>query len=96
MGAAIERLRGRRARCEVAALRFVPVKTTNDLLVLRSDAYVIGDGPRRRSSRPSATASPPFVDLDADYYKLVGDFDARFPAARRRWWAARRCTSWAT
>ena len=23
---------------------------------------------------------PPFVDLDPDYYKLVGDFDQRFPA----------------
>ena len=23
---------------------------------------------------------PPVIDLDADYYKLVGDFEPRFPA----------------
>ena len=26
-----------------------------------------------------ATADVPFVELDGDFYKLVGDFDKRFP-----------------
>ena len=29
---------------------------------------------------PERDGVPPFVDLDGDHYKLVGDFDARFPA----------------
>jgi UTP--glucose-1-phosphate uridylyltransferase len=57
--------------------RFVPVKTTNDLLSLRSDAYVIGDG-RAVHLAPERDGVPPFVDLDTDHYKLVGDFDTRF------------------
>ena len=28
---------------------------------------------------PERDGVPPFVDLDPDHYKLVGDFDARFP-----------------
>ena len=27
-----------------------------------------------------AREDPPVIDLDADYYKLVGDFEPRFPA----------------
>ena len=64
----------------VPRTRFAPVKTTNDLLALRSDAYVLDEALARARSRPSATASPPLVDLDPRYYKLVDDFDARFPA----------------
>ena len=42
MGAAIEVFEGART-IEVGRDRFVPVKTTNDLLVLRSDVYDIGE-----------------------------------------------------
>jgi UTP--glucose-1-phosphate uridylyltransferase len=28
---------------------------------------------------PERDGVPPFVDLDPDHYKLVGQFDARFP-----------------
>ena len=52
------------------------MKTTNDLLVLRSDVYDLGE-PTSCSTRSPTTV--PFVDLDARYYKLVGDFDERFP-----------------
>ena len=45
MGAAIGVFEGARAM-RVPRSRFVPVKKTNDLLVLRSDAYVLGDGAR--------------------------------------------------
>jgi UTP--glucose-1-phosphate uridylyltransferase len=77
MGAAVGVFEGARA-LHVPRRRFAPVKTTNDLLALRSDAYVLGDdyrvelAPRRRE--------PPVIDLDPDFYKLVGDFEGRFPA----------------
>ncbi len=78
MGAAIGVFEGA-AALRVPRSRFVPVKTTNDLLSLRSDAYVIGDG-RAVHLAPERDGVPPFVDLDTDHYKLVGDFDARFAA----------------
>ncbi|MGZ4504778.1 MAG: UTP--glucose-1-phosphate uridylyltransferase [Nocardioidaceae bacterium] len=74
MGAAIEVFEGAQT-IEVTRRRFVPVKTTNDLLVLRSDCYELGGG---YVLEPVADRIP-FVDLDPGHYKLVGDFDARFP-----------------
>ena len=47
MGAAIEVFEGART-IEVGRDRFVPVKTTNDLLVLRSDVYDLGQRLRAR------------------------------------------------
>jgi UTP--glucose-1-phosphate uridylyltransferase len=76
MGAAIGVFEGA-AALRVPRSRFVPVKTTNDLLSLRSDAYVIGDG-RAVHLAPERGGVPPLIDLDTDHYKLVGDFDARF------------------
>jgi UTP--glucose-1-phosphate uridylyltransferase len=72
MGAAVEVFEGSRL-IEVGRDRFVPVKTTNDLLVLRSDVYDIGDDFVLDQASPMV----PFVDLDG-VYKLVGDFDKRF------------------
>ncbi|MEA2148337.1 MAG: UTP--glucose-phosphate uridylyltransferase, partial [Solirubrobacteraceae bacterium] len=79
MGAAIDVFDGARA-IRVPRTRFAPVKTTNDLLALRSDAYVLhGDG--RISVAPERDgAGAPLVDLDTAYFKLLRDFDARFPA----------------
>jgi UTP--glucose-1-phosphate uridylyltransferase len=74
MGAAIEIFEGSRT-IEVGRDRFVPVKTTNDLLVLRSDIYDLG----RDFVLDQASEDVPFIDLDGDFYKLVGDFDKRFP-----------------
>ncbi len=74
MGAAIEIFDGART-IEVGRDRFVPVKTTNDLLVLRSDVYDIGQDFVLDQSAPAI----PFVDLDGDFYKHVGEFDKRFP-----------------
>ncbi|GAB2761298.1 UTP--glucose-1-phosphate uridylyltransferase [Nocardioides pakistanensis] len=74
MGAAIEVFEGART-IEVGRDRFVPVKTTNDLLVLRSDCYELSDG-YVLEQQPERI---PFVDLDSAHYKLVADFDARFP-----------------
>ena len=74
MGAAIEVFEGART-IEVGRDRFVPVKTTDDLLVLRSDVYDIG----KDFVLDQAGDEVPYVSLDGDFYKLVGDFDKRFP-----------------
>jgi UTP--glucose-1-phosphate uridylyltransferase len=58
--------------------RFVPVKKTSDLLVLRSDAYVLADGGRIELA--GARDAPPLVELDDEHYKLLPRFDAHFPA----------------
>jgi UTP--glucose-1-phosphate uridylyltransferase len=73
MGAAIEVFEGART-IEVGRDRFVPVKTTNDLLVLRSDVYDVGG-----DFVLNPAGAVPFVELDASYYKLVPDFERRFP-----------------
>lgn len=62
----------------VPRARFAPVKTTADLLALRSDAYEVTEDLRlvlddRRKGQP------PLVELDSRY-KLVADFEACFPA----------------
>ena len=74
MGAAIEVFEGARL-IEVGRDRFVPVKTTNDLLVLRSDVYEIGSD----FVLDMVAADLPYVELDPAHYKLVGEFDKRFP-----------------
>ena len=51
MGAAVGVFEGARP-LRVPRTRFSPVKSTEDLLALRSDAYVLGDGARRRA-RPA-------------------------------------------
>jgi UTP--glucose-1-phosphate uridylyltransferase len=74
MGAAIE-VFDDSALIEVGRDRFVPVKTTNDLMVLRSDVYEIGSD----FVLDQGDNDVPFVDLDPAVYRLVGDFDKRFP-----------------
>lgn len=75
MGAAIEVFEGATA-IGVGRERFLPVKTTNDLLLLQSDVYEVGaDGLLSRVADPA-----PLVDLDSKYYKTIGKFAERFPA----------------
>jgi UTP--glucose-1-phosphate uridylyltransferase len=74
MGAAIGVFEGARA-VRVPRTRFAPVKTTNDLLLLRSDAYVLHD-----DYRVLPADGLPVVNLDSAHYKLLRDFDAHFPA----------------
>jgi UTP--glucose-1-phosphate uridylyltransferase len=77
MGAAIGTFPGARLLC-VPRARFVPVKTTDDLLVMRSDVYTLTDEvvvepiPERRGRLP-------YVELEPRIYKLLDDFEARFP-----------------
>ena len=75
MGAAIGVFEGATA-IEVDRTRFLPVKTTGDLLVLRSDAFELTDTGEVRLV-PSRTDAPQ-VDLDR-HYALIADFDRRFP-----------------
>ena len=59
---------------EVPRGRFVPVKTTENLLVLRSDIYEINENGRVRAAK-----KPPPVALDAARYGFVSDLESRFP-----------------
>jgi UTP--glucose-1-phosphate uridylyltransferase len=76
MGAAIDVFDGA-AALRVPRTRMAPVKTTNDLLVVRSDAYVLRDDARVELA-PEREGRVPFVDLDDGFFKLLRDFDARF------------------
>ena len=76
MGAAVEVFADAQL-VEVTRDRFLPVKTTNDLLVLRSDCYRLEES--HHLVLEEGVDAAPFVDLDGRYYKLVGEFDRRFP-----------------
>jgi UTP--glucose-1-phosphate uridylyltransferase len=87
MGAAIECFDGARA-IEVQRNRFSPVKTTADLLAVRSDAYEL-DAEFRLVLRPERNAVPPMVKL-GDHYKLVDQFE---PLVARGVPSLARCNS---
>jgi UTP--glucose-1-phosphate uridylyltransferase len=73
MGAAVGVFEGA-AAIRVPRARFAPVKKTDDLLVVRSDAYELAEDFTVRLARERA----PVVSLDSDYYKLLRDFEQRF------------------
>ncbi len=75
MGTAIEVFEGSRA-LHVPRSRFRPVKTTNELLLLRSDRFALDEASRvvTRTDTPD-----PGIDLDRHYADIVA-FDERFPA----------------
>lgn len=70
MGAAIEVFEGATA-IAVGRDRFLPVKTTNELMLLRSDVFDLGEDGRL----VSRVERIPEVDLDPGHYRLVDDFD---------------------
>ncbi|MBA3529537.1 MAG: UTP--glucose-1-phosphate uridylyltransferase [Propionibacteriaceae bacterium] len=74
MGAAIEVFEGATA-IGVGRDRFLPVKTTGDLLLLRSDVYAVGDD----GKLTKAIEQAPLIDLDSAYYKTISAFQDRFP-----------------
>jgi UTP--glucose-1-phosphate uridylyltransferase len=78
MGAAIGSFRGARVLC-VPRTRFAPVKTTDDLLVLRSDAYRVTDGSVVEPAPERVGSGMPYVELDPSFYKLMDAFEQRFP-----------------
>jgi len=71
MGAAIGTVEGAGA-IEVGRDRFFPVKTTNDLLGVRSDLYEVDQCGVLQATVEKA----PVIDLDPKHYKMMADFDA--------------------
>ena len=72
MGAAIEAFEGASA-IEVPRSRFLPVKTTNDLMVLRSDAYEVDVAGQLNATVGQVCV----VELDPKYYKTIHQFEQR-------------------
>lgn len=77
MGAAIQSFAGAQL-LRVPRSRFVPVKTTNDLLLLRSDVYRLTD---HMVVEPVSERDGrlPFVELDPRFYRVLEQFELRFP-----------------
>ncbi|MGQ9839373.1 MAG: UTP--glucose-1-phosphate uridylyltransferase [Anaerolineae bacterium] len=78
MGAAISLFEGAGA-LRVPRTRFAPVKTCDDLLAVRSDAYVLTEDWRIVPNPMRRLPGPPVLSLDPQYYKLIDDLEARFP-----------------
>ena len=76
MGAAIECF-DQTGAIVVPRTRFAPVKTTSDLLALRSDAYHVTDDFRLELVE-SRHGQPPLVELDPQHYKVLAGFEACF------------------
>ncbi|GAB2548297.1 UTP--glucose-1-phosphate uridylyltransferase [Brachybacterium huguangmaarense] len=75
MGAAIEVFDGATS-IVVPRDRFLPVKATSDLMLIRSDAYELD----RKWALVRQVETVPAVSLDPEHYKLIQDFEERFPA----------------
>ncbi|MCI1635727.1 UTP--glucose-1-phosphate uridylyltransferase [Bifidobacterium sp.] len=60
---------------EVDRMRFLPVKTTDDLLIMRSDRFHLTDS----FEMEDGNYIFPNVELDERYYKNINDFNERFP-----------------
>ncbi len=73
MGAAIEVFE-RADALEVPRSRFAPVKKTDDLMALRSDAYVLTDDFQVQLA-PQRGGVPPEIRLDPAAYHMIRDFD---------------------
>ncbi len=78
MGSAIELFAGAQA-VRVPRTRFAPVKTTDDLLAVRSDAYVLTEAYHVQPN-PARNGRPLHVTLDGRFYKFIADLDRHFPA----------------
>jgi UTP--glucose-1-phosphate uridylyltransferase len=86
MGSAIGVIDGARA-LRVPRTRFAPVKSTDDLLLVRSDAYELAAAGRLL---PVEGEGAPVIALDPRYYGSLREFERRFPAGPP---SLRRCTS---
>ena len=61
----------------VPRFRFAPVKTTNDLLAIRSDLYTLGEE-HQVALHPLRFTPPPDILLDPRFFKNIADFERRF------------------
>lgn len=78
MGSAINSFAGA-AALRVPKTRFAPVKTTDELLGLWSDAFVLTEDFHIQLAASRAAMGPPVVKLDPTHYKKIDDFKKRFP-----------------
>ncbi|MCO6452977.1 MAG: UTP--glucose-1-phosphate uridylyltransferase [Caldilineales bacterium] len=85
MGAAIS-IFDNAGAIRVPRSRFAPVKTTSDLLAIRSDAYVLTDD-YRVILHPDSVGTPDII-LDPAHYLLIDDMEQRFAAGAP---SLRRC-----
>jgi UDP-N-acetylglucosamine pyrophosphorylase len=76
MGAAIEVFEGALA-LQVPRRRFAPVKSNNDLLVVRSDAYVLQEDSTLAINPARVLPGLPLVSLDSQFFGLLKDFESR-------------------
>jgi UTP--glucose-1-phosphate uridylyltransferase len=76
MGAAVSVFPGA-AAIRVPNERFAPVKTTSDLLRVRSDAYVLSEDARLLPASPDAARIA--IDLDTAFFRTIDQLDLRFP-----------------
>jgi UTP--glucose-1-phosphate uridylyltransferase len=77
MGAAIGSFPGA-SLLQVPRTRFVPVKTTDDLLLLRSDVFRLGD--EFRVEPATEDGAQPYIALDKEFFGMIDDFEERMPA----------------
>jgi UTP--glucose-1-phosphate uridylyltransferase len=77
MGSAISVFEGANA-VRVPRSRFAPVKTTNDLLAVRSDLFQLSDK-FHVIPNPKRELGSVHIELDERFYKFVIDLDNRFP-----------------
>jgi UDP-N-acetylglucosamine pyrophosphorylase len=87
MGAAIECF-AKSGAVLVPRTRFAPVKTTSDLLALRSDAYTVTED-QRLELVPERNGVPPEVVLEDRYYKTLAGLEAGFGSSAP---SLRHCT----
>ena len=76
MGSAISIFDGAQA-IRVGRNRFAPVKTTNDLLLVRSDVYELNED--YTLSSKLSYHDMPLINLDTAFYRLIDAFELRFP-----------------
>ncbi len=77
MGSAINLFPEARA-LHVTRERFIPVKTTSDLLIVRSDLYTLNEH-SQLSINLKEGHEKPIIMLDQKYFKMIDQFEERFP-----------------
>ncbi|MFP4521648.1 MAG: UTP--glucose-1-phosphate uridylyltransferase, partial [Fibrobacterota bacterium] len=65
---------------EVPRSRFLPVKSTSDLLLVCSDLYDYNEKTGMLSAREEASAGRAYIELDKKFFGRMKDFSERFPS----------------
>ena len=77
MGSAISVFKGA-AAIRVPRSRFIPVKTTRDLLLVQSDLYSLNKDYHLLPADPDRKKMTE-IKLDDRYFRLIDDYEYRFP-----------------